>query len=151
MRRLLGIFLNGRVRNKADVPVKGDIEMRYNTRMRTVQDAITYIDSMISYCLERPEMYAWNPVALEGLLMTLDNLAAFLKSDDDRPILVHRSRYPDFVRSKGYGAVQFIGQNPVDSTVDEHSRAAFQPLCDFWREYLAVRDLAAPFPEFPYE
>jgi len=133
------------------MPVKDDIEMRYNTRMRTVLDALAYIDTMISYCLERPEMYAANPVSLEGILSELDNLAAFLRSDDDRPILVHRSRYSEFIRSKGFGAMGFTHRHPVDSTVDAHSRAAFQPLCDFWREYLSVRDLPAPFPEPSYD
>jgi hypothetical protein len=134
-----------------EVSVKDDIELRYNGRMRTVKEALDYVDTLTLCCLERPEMYAWNPESLEGILSLLDNLAAFLRSNDDRPILVRRSRYTEFIVSKGLGAMGFAHRHPVDSTIDEHSRVAFQPLCDFWREYLSVRDLPAPFPEFPYE
>ena len=100
---------------------------------------LTYIDTMIAHCLEffRPEMYAANPVSLEAILTELDDLAAFLRSDDDRPILVHRSRYSEFIRSKGWGAVQFTIRLPADPALFEHNRAAFQPLCDFWREKIS--------------
>ena len=35
--------------------------------------------------------------------MTLDDLRAFLRSDDEFPNVVHRSRYSEFMNSKGYG------------------------------------------------
>jgi len=125
--------------------------MGYYVGMRTIQDALAYIDTMIAYCLEIPEMYAANPVSLEGILMQLDNLAAFIRSDDDQPILVNRSRYSEFIRSKGFGATQFASWHRAEPIAIEHNRAAFQPLCDFWREYLSVRDLPAPFPEPSYD
>jgi hypothetical protein len=83
--------------------------------------------------------------------MTLDDFRAFLRSDDEFPNVVHRSRYSEFLISKGFGAMQFTHRQFSEPIVFEHNRAAFQPLCDFWREYLSVRDLSAPFPEFPYE
>jgi hypothetical protein len=112
--------------------------------MRTVDDALTYIDAFISRCLEQPEMYAANPVALEEVLTVLDNLAAFLRSDDQFPVLVNRSRYAEFIKSKGYGAESFTCRLP-DAIAVERDRAAFEPLCAFWREYLSVRDKPPPF------
>jgi hypothetical protein len=118
--------------------------------MRTVHDALEYIDTMVSYCLERPDMYAANPLDLEGILTLLDNLAAFLRSDDAYPICVHRSRYSEFLKSKGFGAFGFAHQ-PDDPALVLSDRAAFGPLCEFWREYLSVRDQPSPFPPFPYD
>jgi len=106
--------------------------------MRTTEDVLNYIETLIGYSLERPEMYAPNPIALENALMVLDDLAAFILSQDGNPSVVYRSAYSGFLMERGFGASRFTSRLPDDA--DQFStRDKFKPLCDFWLEYLNFR------------
>ena len=83
-------------------PADHECGKRRGDKMRTTQDALAYIEEMIACCVENPGMYAANPVSLEAILIQLDDLAAFLRSEDTLPTLVHRSRYSEFIEIEGF-------------------------------------------------
>ena len=74
--------------------------------MKSFEDVIRFVDEMFLNMLERPQMYASSPEALEDVLMTLEKLRGFILGDGlDKP-----SAYTKFLLAHGFGVAKLTGQ-----------------------------------------
>ncbi|WP_417386690.1 hypothetical protein [Gimesia sp.] len=110
--------------------------------MKTIQEVLEWIDYVEQNAHLRPQFYVQVPIALEDLLLNINNLKYMIIDEEG---LYERESYCKFLRTKGYGAYCFIQKNQLnqqanDSDVRQADKADLATeFCDFWQDYLEWR------------
>jgi hypothetical protein len=104
--------------------------------MRDARDVLEYLDSLVAYWVDRPEMYAPDPSTLEYQFMLIEDIRAFVLHEGDAARSSLDNGYIRFLMAEGLGAATFTTTRE-SLPVEAPTRDRFAPLCDFLRRYLA--------------
>jgi hypothetical protein len=112
--------------------------------MRQPREIVRFIDRYSRHALERPDMYAASPEALEDSLRLLDALRRFILDETVRRESFWESPYHEFLREKGFGGFTFSLRTFSSARNNSQRQTArtwrdFQLLADFWKEFLQWR------------
>ena len=98
--------------------------------MRSSTDVIECVARRIHDCLERPQYFAPNAVALEEVLIILDAIEQFVHDEPRLEPALHNARYADFLRTKGFGT-NTIALSRVNARSQSEDAAAVEEVVDY--------------------
>jgi hypothetical protein len=94
--------------------------------MKSPEQIVEYIDQWIANSLDRPQMYAASPEALEGTVFVLEELRSFVvEQESSGPFRLFP--YPAYLEAHGFGCSTFTGASGNNT---------FEALVAFLRQYL---------------
>ena len=99
--------------------------------MKTPEETVEYIDHWIANSLDRPEMYASSPIALEEMVSLLESLRSFILEQEPSEPWRLPSPYSAYLVAQGYGSGCFTSKN------ESHG---FEGLVAFLRQYLITQN-----------
>ena len=99
-----------------------------------LKDVIDTLDSWRANMVERPQMYASSPEAIEDMLLLLDRIK-FLIAGVEAGTPPYASGYSAFLQSKGFEAATFCARRRSRSLTDE-DLTLFAELSRFVKEFL---------------
>lgn len=102
--------------------------------MITSDQILSYVDERIDCILARPQMFASSPEGMEDVLITLDDLTQFVRSEGKQP-KSHTSGYRAFLEARGFESASFCSRHRPGRRLEDDDMLLFSRLADFWQEY----------------
>lgn len=99
-----------------------------------LKEVINTLDAWLANMVERPQMFASSPEAIEDILLLLDRIR-FLIAGVEAGTPPYASGYSAFLQSKGFEAATFCARRRTRPLTDE-DQALFSELRVFVKEYL---------------
>jgi hypothetical protein len=112
--------------------------------MKSSAEVIECVARRIRDCLERPQHFAPNAVALEEVLIILDAIEQFVRDEPGLAPALHNASYADFLRMNGFGT-NTIALSRVDTLSHSEDAAAMEEVVNYWRVYRKVRPALSPY------
>jgi hypothetical protein len=108
--------------------------------VKSGEEIVAYIDELMEFGMERPEMFALDVAMLENLFFALDDVRQFAIVDSkDRRDTV--SRYGSYLGERGYGAMRFTTDpNALPIILTDETKESFRSFIKFWQGFLDWRD-----------
>jgi hypothetical protein len=108
--------------------------------MKSGEEIVAFIDQYMEWAMERPEMYAEDPAALESIFFVLEQVRQFAVVDSENPRET-ASRYGFYLGEQGFGAMCFTTDaSTLPHFITDEMKQSFRPFIEFWKGYLAWRD-----------
>jgi hypothetical protein len=106
--------------------------------MKTPEEIVEHIDHWIAHAMDRPEMYASTPRALEEMVLLLEDLRSFIREDSPFGPWGCSSSYKSYLVAQGFGAASFSSRR---------ADCNFKKLVHFLRQYLISEDRPVNLPD----